>query len=439
MQDKNKGNTSENANKAEGVQKPMRNVRYRGSAPDLPTPRVSNEAQTRKIIVYGSIVTAILVAILSIAALLQRYYFVPNEVVATVGNVNITRAQLERRIKINYANVANQYNNLYQQMQQAVADGGDQAAFMAQLYQQQLQQLSFSIDTTQISKQALDGLIAEQLIKQESATRGITVSTDEGQKTLERDFGFYRESPTPYPTNTPGPTVVVNGTAQPAPTSEPRAQPTSISDADLQTITKNGTDFYTANGYSEQDFKDIFVLRAYEEKLQAAIGKDAPKTGTYYKFDYLRFGDEAMANAAAGRLTSGAISFAGLITETNNITDSAIASNGTVEDWTLQTNVEGSYGIEVVNALDKGTINKPTGVFTTSYGSYMIALPLARETRALSDDDLKQVQSKMYQDWIKAAQEDKNKVSRKFDDLTQFVPKNIRDDITRFRQQQTAG
>jgi hypothetical protein len=423
-----KPNTEENTPSTKPTQPIMRvGGQRRGGTIELPQPRVNNNDRTRRIIVYGSIITAILVGILVIAALLQLYVFEPNQSVASVGNVSITRTQLQNRMKIDTAQLVNRFNDLAVAAQQAQAQGGNdpQGNFLAQFYQQQLQQLGTQIDVNVISKQSLDALINEQIIRQEAQTRGITLSDSDIQTELEKQFGYYRVPLTPFPTYTPAPA----GT----PTSEPRVQPTSISDADLQSSRQRGVEFYKNYGYTEADFSKIFELSLLDSKLRESFNKNVKTSDQHYKFNYVRFNDEAKAKEALAQLTSKAIGFEALISVTNALTEPV--GSGESVDWTLKANVDSRYGSEIVNVIDTAPVGQLSNVITSTFGGFYVIQTNGREMRPLSEFDLQSAQRKAYEDWIKGVNEDKTKVTRT-DSPSTFAPKQVKDLVTRFRSGQ---
>lgn len=421
-----KPNTEENTVEQKSTQPVLRvGGQRRGGHIELPQPRISNHDKTRRIVIYGSIVTAVLVVLLILAAVLQLLVIEPNQTVASVGSVNITRTQAENRMKLDTAQLVNRFNDLAVSAQQAQASGGDSAQFLAQFYQQQLQQLGQQVDVNIIARQSVNALINEQLIRQEAAARGITASETEIQAELEKTFGFYRATLTPFPTNTPAPA----GTA----TAEPRVQPTSISDADLQSSQQRGVEFYKAYGYTESDFRKIFELTLLDNKLRETLSKDVKKDDLHYKFDYLRFNDEAKAKEAQAKLVSKAISFEALISQTNAITESI--GSGESIDWTLKSSVDSRYGSEIVAALNTAPVGQVSGVISSTFGGFYVVQPNGREVRALSEFDLQSAQRKVYDDWLKQAGEDPVKVKRP-DNPATYAPKMVKDLVTRFRSGQ---
>lgn len=200
--------------------------------------RYEREQRTRKFVVIGAIVVTSIVLLMVLLAVLQIGVWEPSRTVARVGTDSVSVAQVQQRMKFEQAVAFQQYERTagqIAQMQQQ-SQGNDQSNnFLLSFYQQQLQQLVGKGEAGAIANSALDNLVNENLVRQESAKRGITVSTDEVQKEVEKTFGLYRETLTPFPTdtprptNTPAPTATSTATALPTATSTHTPAPTATS------------------------------------------------------------------------------------------------------------------------------------------------------------------------------------------------------------------
>lgn len=412
--------------------KKLKNVRYRQTLPSMPTRPKDTEAQTRKIVLWGSFITLLLVVLLVGAAVLQIFVLEPNRAVASVGGQNITVSQLQKAMRMNLNSSYNQYSNMQNavvQLQQQ-SQNDETSGFLLQLYQQQMQQVGAQITTDAVASGALDSLINEQLIRQEAKKRGITVSADEVQKELESVFGYYPVPLTPFPTSTPAP--VVAG-ATPAPTTEPQAQPTSVSQADYQTKYESAVKYFDSLGLGVDGLRGSYEVKLLSQKLQDALGKDVPTSAPAYQFDYLSFNAEADAQKALEQLNSGA-AFSQLISATNAITQPAVIGNGASLDWTSKYEVSSQFGAEILPALDAAALNKPTGIVTSTLGGFNIFLVKGRDTRPLSASELQTQQQKPYTDWITKAQSDTAIVSR-LEAPTKFIPAEVKTFITNFQAQ----
>jgi hypothetical protein len=418
--------------------------------------RYERERRVRKYVVIGSIVVTFVVLALIAAAALQILVWEPNQAVATVNGQGISVREVQARERLEFANVSYNYSSLAQQVQQLQKSNDPNNGFLAQFYQQQLQQLASQATVDQIGRNALDALITDQLVRQETQRRGITVSQDEVQQEMEKSLGYYRSTLTPFPTYTPitpeptlTPTVTPVtathpltatkpitpvGTSTPEPTATPRLQPTSISQADLQQGRQRGEQFYTSLGYSAQDFERVYETSLLTKKLQDVMAKETPTQTQHYKFDYVRFNEVATATQYAKLVASGQISFALMITQANTITQPVPIGLGAERDWTSKDTVSSQFGDEVVAALQSAPLNKPTSVITSqATGGFYILLPLGREIRPLSESDLQQAQQKAYTDWLAAAKADPNKVQHLLDPVA-IMPSDLNNNITQFQQ-----
>jgi hypothetical protein len=523
------------ANKPEEINKPMeKKPEARVINPTrVQLSRYERESRTRRIVVIGAAVVAALTLALIIAAVVQLRVVEPNRTVASVGGQAITLSDVQKRMKFEQTQVEQRYSQLAQQVSQLRQQGGDPSQnFLLQFYQQQLQQIGQQASAEGIAQQSLSSMINDQLIRQEAAKRGLAVSADEVQEAIEKNYGYYRVTLTPFPTDTPLPTptetlvptatstntptpsptatstntpaptatstntpaptltasptvsgaVVLSGTAAatattapptvtaaptatstptnapsatptaaatatPTPTvpvtptaipptvvlpsSTPRQQPTSIAKGDFDFQFSQSIQGLNPTGFTEADFRGLVEGSLYQEKLREAFGKEVKTDAPHYQFDYIRYTLMDEAKKGEAELTGGTIKFDALISKTNAITQPApIGFGGNVSQWTSASNVESQYGKEVLAALESGALNKPTALISTTNGIYLL-VPLARETRALSESELSQAKEKAYSDWLSTAQNDANLVKREIDPTT-IIPQTVRDRAAQF-------
>jgi SurA N-terminal domain len=501
--------------------------------------RYEREARTRRIVVIGAAIVAALTLALIVAAVVQLRVVEPNRTVASVGGQAIALSDVQKRMKFEQVQVQQRYSQLAQQVSTLQQQGGDPSQnFLLQFYQQQLQQISQQASAEGIAQQALTSMINDKLVRQEAVKRGITVSADEVQESVEKNYGFYRVTLTPFPTDTPLPTptatleptatsthtptplptststhtpaptatltntpsptlapsatvsgsvalsgtapvsvtmtpsVTVAATATSAPTatsvaatatkaptatptatatttatvpvtptqvlptvvvpsSTPRQQPTTIAKGDFDFQFSRSIEGLAPTGFTEADFRNLVEGSLFQEKLREAFAKEVKTDAPHYQFDYIRYTLMDEAKKGEAEFTGGTIKFDALISKTNAITQpTPIGFGGNVSEWTSASNVESQYGKEVLAALESGALNKPTSLISTTNGIYLL-VPLARETRALSESELSQAKQKAYTDWLTKAQEDANVVKREIDPTT-IIPQTVRDEATRF-------
>ena len=395
-------------------------------------PRLDRSAMTRRIVVIGSLVTLALTVLLVAAAAIQLLIVEPNRAVATVGPDAISATDFQRRTKLEFSNTTYNLNQLAAQINQLQASGDEGSQFLVQIYQQQFEQSAAQVDAGQIANSAMNSLIADKIIRQEAVRRGLTASSAEALKLQQERLGYFLQTPTPFPTATPEPPQP--GVTITLPTATPRAQPTSVSEADYTTANASGEKFFTDLGYPASEFVKSYEQSVIIQKLQASFAEAVTKTAPHVQLSYVRFNEEATATAALARLTSGAIAFDALISATNAITEPAAVGTGEALGWTLEDDIASQFGDGVLAALRAAPLNKATGVLTSTQGGFLIVLPTGREVRALSPSDLQSRQQAAYQDWLTAAVTNTDLVKKLVDPAT-LVPRDVRNNIAALRQQ----
>lgn len=410
--------------------------------------RYQRERRIRRIVVIGVLVVTVLVALLIAAFVVQEYVVNPGRAVATVGGQPVTVSQVQSRMRVELAQATFNYSQVIQQIQAAQQQNVEGSNdFLIQFYQQQLQQIASRIDTAQIANAALDSLIEDQLIRQEAQRRGIVVSPAEVQEEIERQSGFFRATLTPFPTYTPAPTptpsptptdtTALTETANVAPvelpTFAPPAQPTSISQAELDQLIQRGREFYVSMGYPQSQFEQAYESSLLAQRLQEAIGSEVPTRTMHYQFSYIRFNTVESATEGLQQLTSGAITFDALISQTNAITQPAVVGSGGVRDWRSATAVEQEFGVDVLGSLNTATLNQPSPVVTSSLGGAYLLLPTGREIRDRGEGELSSARQQAYNDWLRNALNDPARVQRLIDPTT-IVPVAVRNAIEQFRR-----
>lgn len=412
----------------------LRSNRWRGAyeMPDF-KPRQDRSAVTRKIVVIGSIITGVVTLLLVAAAAVQLLVVEPNKPVATVGGEPISATDLQRRMKLEFSNVTYSLNQLSTQLSQLEAAGGaDGSNFLLQIYQQQFQQVASQVDAAQIAQNAMGSLIADKVIRQEAARRGLTVTRDEALKLQQERLGYFVQTPTPFPTATPEPPRP--GVTATLPTATPRPQPTSISQADYENANQNGEKFFTDLGFPAGEFVRSYEQSVIIQKLQDSFARQVTTTAPHLQFSYIRFNEPATATQALARLTSGAIKFDALVSETNAITLPVSIGAGDAIPWTPESDLVEQYGDATIAALRTAPLNQITGVLTSTQGGYFIFLPTGREVRAYSEADLKSRQEQAYQNWLSAAVVDTDVVKKLIDPAT-LAPRDLRNNVNALRQQ----
>jgi hypothetical protein len=407
--------------------------------------RLDRERRLRRFIILGSILVGVVTVVLVAAALLQMFVLEPQRAVATAGGQSISVSQLQQRMRYDQSQVVSQYNRLAQNIAQLQTSNDPSNQFMLQIAQQQLQSIGQQGSAEVLAQTALSNLIDERLIRQEAQKRGITVTADEVTAELERSFGLYRQTLTPFPTYTPEPpatataiptttvtsTVASTITVTPLPSATPRLQPTTIAESDFQLLYDRSLESYKSIGFTDADIRGLVENNLYQQRLQKVFADAVPAQTMHYKFDYVRFNSDVDAGKAMDELTRKEITFPALISRTNAITSPQPIGNGGSVDWMPASNVEQQFGKEIAEAMAVKALNAPAGPFTSTLGGVYVLLPLGREVRPLSESDLQQAQQQAFSDWLNQARNDAALVV-KYAEPTTVIPADVRSAATNF-------
>jgi parvulin-like peptidyl-prolyl isomerase len=397
--------------------------------------RYEREQRQRRFIVIGALAVGVVTLLLIGVAVLQVAVFEPGRAAATVGGQTISVKDLQRRMRLTQASVNSNALNLRSQLAQLGQGDDPSAGFLVQYYQQQYQQLLSQATAETIAETAYQQLIDDQLIRQEAARRSIAVAPEEVQTDLEASIGLYRATLTPFPTESPEPTTVVEGTAVVPPTAEPRIQPTSIAEDTFTYELAKRVQNIAAIGYDENDLRRFIESDLLRAKLQEAIGAEADSTAQHFNFEYVRFNVITDALQASADLASGAVDFAGLISRTNAITEPTPIGDGRAVDWASDRQVTNQFGAEALNLLNTQALNAVTQPFTSTTASGVFLMrPLGREVRPLAEGELQQVRAEKYDAWLTGARADETVVVKLLSPFD-LIPTAVRTTADAFQQQ----
>lgn len=190
--------------------------------------RLERERQQTRIVLYSFFGILAAVALLLFYGWLDVAVLQANRPAAKVGDTEILVKELEPRIRLRRQQLLDNYIQ-YQQY----------AQYFGMDVSTQLQQIEAQLgDPASIGQSVLDEMINEELIRQEAAKRGITVSEEELNQEIEAGYGYFPNG-TPSPTTTPTEVVMPGNpesifdfvTATLEPTATPQFSPTPESTA----------------------------------------------------------------------------------------------------------------------------------------------------------------------------------------------------------------
>jgi SurA-like N-terminal domain/PPIC-type PPIASE domain len=393
--------------------------------------RQERERIQNRYILIASIAVIVLVVGLIGFGIVQQYIIQPNQPVAKVGNKSITTRQFQTFARYERLQLIQQYQQ-YQQFAQLF--GSDQNSL--QYIQQYLSQISYQLQPANVGQAALDYLIADQVIQKEAAKDGITVTDQEVDKALQDYFGFFPNgTPTTAPTSVPVPTSTLNPTQLflVPPTSTPTASPTptvaltpTITATQIiasptptivttpTAIQPTGTPLPTSTPYTQQlyqkelknymsnihsfaalseaDYRWIFRMQLLRQKVYDAVTKDVSRQQDEVWVRHITTTDQAKAQDAYNRVTSGGENFDTVATEVISGTSNTV-DLGWLGVGALDTNAA-----KVVFNMQIGQISEPINT-ATGWEVYQL---LGHEVRTLSDSQFEQLRQTNFQTWIDA-------------------------------------
>ena len=380
--------------------------------------RAEREAMLQRWVITGTVAIVALIGGLIGYGLLDQYVLQPRQPVAKVRSVEITTAEFQKMVKYQRVQLINQYAQINQIVQ---FFGNDPNA--AGYYQSQLNQIQIQLtDPNALGRRVLDDLIEDEIIRQEAATRGLTVPAEEVDKSLREAFGYFPDgTPTPLPsatsapTETPtlAPTPALSGaegaapgvTATAAPTRPPTQAPTAgPSSTPLPSATPYTAEEYQKNyaellkrletqaGMSEADIRRIFESLLLRAKLSEAVTADTPREVVEAHARHILVEDEAAAKDLIARLQKGE-DFAALAAQYS--TDISNKDQG---------GDLGTFGPgRMVAEFDQVVFSAAIGVYTepvkTGFGWHVIEI-LSRAPRQLTDNEYEQKQGEAFTQWL---------------------------------------
>jgi len=413
--------------------------------------RLERERQQTRLILGGFIVVLLVALGMLVYGYVDVKYLQARRPVARIAGSSIPIAEWQARVRMQRTRLINQLL-LYQQYSQ----------YFGMDLTSQEQQIRTQLDSTSTMGQTvLDQMIDEQLIRQETAKRGILAGAQEVDEAIQASFQFYPSgtptpSVTPTPvtlptlsadtlalvTITPTPTLSMTATASPTPSPNPQqsatptlaTSPTETGTAGPSpTVTSTSTPIPTPTPYTLQGFETAYgdsvkelvgkglteaqVRELYEnnvlrEKLSDQITTDVPRTQDQVWARHILIADEATAKAVRDRLVAGE-DFAKLAAEVS--TDTANKYKGGDLGWFGK----GAMVPEFETAAYSLTVGEISQPVKSQFGYHIIQV-LAHEEIPLDDSAYSQAKQTAFNDWLTKARIDYKVVT--YDNWQNIVP-----------------
>ncbi len=342
--------------------------------------RKERERRLERIILIGmAIVLASITALLGFGYY-QEYVAKPASPVAVVNGVSIRTDAYQRMVRYNRYLLQAYISGL--QAQQRGLDPTDESQqFMVQYLQQELQRAQSQLAT--LPFQTLEDMIDDELIRQEAARVGISVSAEEIELEIEKQFGYERNPPTPTPIAETTPITVT-----PAPTISPvtREEFEEAYQKYLAMLQKEA-------GLSEQDFREIVAMNLLRQKMQEFLAQRVETRAEQVRARHILLETEGEAKEVLERLKGGE-DFAALAKELSQ--DPATKEKGGDLGWFPRGLMVPEFD-EVAFALQPGEVSD---VVQTPYGFHIIKVEERDEDRELEEEILQLRRANALSDWL---------------------------------------
>ena len=355
--------------------------------------RKRDQQKERRLLIGAGIVAALVVLVL-IFGFVQVYVLQPQSPIAKVNGVSIPTSNYQALYRFEYYQLDQSLQQL--QQQQAQFAGNEDQKFMYDYFQQNIDQLNTRQRT--LPQDVLNEMIDDELIRQEDQKRGITVTDQDIQAQIEKEFGYDPNPPTPTATPTLTATQVI--TITPTPTLAPMTE-----DQFKQAYNESVQRFVQMADFSEQDLRNLFRNTLLREKLQAQLEAEVPTSeeqihvshiliqpqqpqleGTPTPEEQLKAQEEADAAAKAKaeevlqRVTTGGEDFATVAKEVSE--DPGSKEEGGDLGWHPRGDFVPEFD-KVAFSLEPGQIY--TDVVKTQFGYHIIKLDEYDPNRPLED------------------------------------------------------
>lgn len=418
--------------------------------------RAEQEAEIQRYVILGVGIAAAAAVILVVGALIINFGIDPNRWVASVNGQGITVSEFQKRVRFERLLYIQQLQSAVQFYQSIGQDAN--ALLQQEPYSTWWNELQFP---DQMGTRVLDDMIDEQIVRQEAASRGITVTEADVRTAIDEFLGFQpileptaegtaegTAEPTATPTLTPTPFVSPTPSSTPTETPTPTATATlavtltatvepTITFTPAPTITPPATlsadeqrtqndellpDFYALirreTGMSDADIRAYFETRALQTKLAEVLVPDV-NTTLFSNARHILVATQEEANDVLAALNAGE-SFADLARAVS--TDTGSGAQGGELGWQPEAEYLSSYVEPFRAAIQTAAIGQIVGPVETEFGFHIIQV-IAREERPVEDSQIETARSRAIQTWLETRNTELAANIQRFPEVwTNFVP-----------------
>jgi parvulin-like peptidyl-prolyl isomerase len=403
--------------------------------------RQEREQRQQRMILAGTVVILAVVIGLILYGVLLNNVIRPRQVVATVNGENIIARDFVERTRFERNNLVQQALSTAQTLQFL---GSEQSDFALNIINN-IQQIQFQLEPQTFGREVLNAMIDDVLVRKDAEERGITVSDEEVQREIQRQFGYFPDGPQPTPTEfptsiptstlspeqlalvtpvstatdlptaTPDPSLTPTEEPSPTPTSAPTLTPTPITEESFnQTYTETIEMFKSEVNVSETTIRQIILAQLYRQKLMEIFAKDIALTEEQVWARHILVADEATALQVLEQYRDGG-DWNQLAAEFS--TDTSNKDQGGNLGWFPRNYMVPEFE-QVAFALEVGEVSDPV---QSQFGWHIIQV-LGHEERSRSEFQYEQALQEAFQTWLSAERLEAN--IEIFEVWTQVVPED---------------
>ncbi len=311
--------------------------------------------------------------------------------VAQVNDVEIATQDFKARQR--YERTLTQFELLqYQNYLSQMGSGSEDTQSFTQQLQMQMNNLEQQLapeNAQDFSKDILDQMVEEELVRQAAEERNLTVNAEEIDLQVEQMMGYDRNAATEPITETATTTATETATATTPMTAKEYRE----------TYSNFKSNVLKANNYSESQFRNMIEATILREKLKESMSEDVNEEVEHIESTFFITGTLESAQQLQVRLNEGEEDPEALVEELN--ADNSDISSGFALPWLPRGSLANQFGPEI----EETAFNTPKGQASEPFegpggGSYYVIYVNDHEDRPLEGQYLDQAAEEKYQTWL---------------------------------------
>lgn len=404
--------------------------------------KAEREAVVQRYIILGTALVVGIAVVILVAAILIDQLVVPGQAAAVVNGETITIGEFQNRVRFERVLINNQLNQAVVTAQSLGMSTDELTNFLGSQppYSTWLNEIQVP---DQLGNRVLNELIEDQLIRQQAAQLGVSVSEEDIQAKINEFFdydpnaGLTEPTPTTAPTETPTPFVSPTPTNTPTitPTAEltatatftpfPSATPTTTPDATqrAETFNTNRSEFYaylrSQAGLSDDDIRRFFESLALRDALRDHVTAEQAQTAPFVNVRQIVVENQEQAQEIISALEAGE-SFAALAQTASS--DASSAQGGEL-GWQQLSSFDAAPGEAFTDAIANAEIGAIVGPVETTAG-YHVAQVRGREDRELTETEFEEARDSAFERYVEDLRETNSANIEIFDTWLNNVPEN---------------